>query len=246
MLAEQFRAAAAGANTLAALDNVSRLLWKAHAESCLSDDDAQATAEAVEARRRLLSGSRAPAAQKRVYAAPKAIRPRSPDRAKSIARRRAIAASGAVPSKIAASFTLGEVAALSIIAGEVRRRGRCEFCIDAIAAQAGVSRRLAQNAIRRAERLGFLNVEARPRSGQKSLTNIVAIVSQEWRAWLRLGIDRVQKNTPHGYNLLLPEKMLVSSISPLAKPGAPGQNQSSRGQKCKSRRRNRKLSPRIP
>jgi hypothetical protein len=113
-----------------------------------------------------------------------------------------------VPSKIATAFTLGEVAVLSIVAGEVRRNGDCRLCVDAIAAQAGVSRRLAQNAIRQAERLGLLNVEARPRPGQKSLTNIVAIVSQEWRAWLRLGIDRVQKNTPHEYNLLVPEKNL--------------------------------------
>jgi hypothetical protein len=202
-IAEQFHAATAAARNFPALDEISRTLWQAHAAGALSDDAAQAAAEAVEARRQVLKGPRAPAAQKHAYAAP---RPRSPDRARSIARRRAVAASGAVPSKIAAAFTLGELAVLSIIAGEVRRNGDCRLCVDAIAAQAGVSRRLAQNAIRQAERLGFLNVEARPRPGQKSLTNIVAIVSQEWRAWLRLGIDRVQKSASHDYNLLIPEK----------------------------------------
>lgn len=245
MLAAQFHAAAAAANSYAALDNVSRLLWKAHAEACLSDDDAQAAAEAIEGRRQVLKGPRAPAAQKRAYAAPRPCR--SPDRARSLARRRAVAASGAMPSRLAASFTLGELAVLSIIAGEVRRNGDCQLCIDAIAAQAGVSRRLAQNAIRQAERLGLLNVEARPRPGQKSLTNIVAIVSQEWRAWLRLGIDRVQKAASHEYQIFNScKKTQLPHANSLAERGTQGQNQSSRGHRCKTSKRNLKRSPHIP
>jgi hypothetical protein len=195
-IAEQFHAATAAARNFPALDEISRTLWQAHAAGVLSDDAAQAAAEAVEARKAVLRGPRPVPTQKRAYAAP---RPRSPDRARSIRRRRAVAASGVVPSRLAATFTLGEVAALSIIAGEVRRNGRCDLPIDAIAAMSGVCRRTAQNAIRQAERLGLLTVHARPRPGQKSETNIIEVICPQWRAWLCLGIDRVQKTASHEY-----------------------------------------------
>ncbi|HEY8033947.1 MAG TPA: hypothetical protein VIF02_16635 [Methylocella sp.] len=202
----QFHAAAAAANSYASLDNVSRLLWAAHAAGQIPDTAAQAAAEALQTRKAALAARSYPSPQKRIHAAPKAIRPRSTDRGKSIARRRAVAMSGAMPSKIAASFTLGETAALSVIAREVQRQGRCGLPIDAIAAMAGICRRTAQNAVRRAERLGLVLVEARPRPGQKSLTNLIEVISPEWISWLRLGEDRMQKVASHGYNLLIHEK----------------------------------------
>jgi hypothetical protein len=196
-IAEQFHAAAAATRNFSTLEEISRTLWQAHAAGALSDAAAQAVAEAVDARRQVLKGPRAPAAQKRAYAAPRPCR--SPDKAKSIARRRAVAASGAMPSRLACHFTLGETAALSVIAREVQRHGICELCQDSIAAQAGVCRRTAQNAIRQAERLGLLTVHARPRPGQKSETNIIEVICPQWRAWLRLGTDRVQKVASHEY-----------------------------------------------
>jgi hypothetical protein len=194
-IAEQFHAATAAARNFPALDEISRTLWQAHAAGALSDAAAQAAAEAVEARKATLKGPRPSPASNRASGRPKPCR--SPDRARSIRRRRAVAASGAVPAKIAASFTLGELAALSIIAGEVKRRGRCDLPIDALAAMAGVCRRTAQNAIRQAERLGLLTVHARPRPGQKSETNIIEVICPQWRAWLRFGNDRVQNNASH-------------------------------------------------
>ncbi len=202
-IAAQFAAAIAAARNFHALEEISRTLWAAHAEGHIPDDAAQAAAEAVETRKAAFKGPRPSPASKRVHAVP---RPRSPDRQRSLERRRRCAASGAIPAKLAAAFTLGEVAALSVIAREVQRRGRCELCLDSIAAQAGVCRRTTQNAVRQAERLGLVLVEARPRPGQKSLTNILRIVSQEWRAWLRLGIDRVQKAASHGNYKYYPQK----------------------------------------
>jgi hypothetical protein len=195
-IAEQFHAAAAAANSYAALDNVSRLLWAAHAAGALSDAAAQATAEAVEARKATLRGPRPSPASKHAYAAPKPRR--SPDRDKSIRRRRAIAMSGAIPAKLAASFTLSETAALSVIAREVQRQGRCELPIDAIAAQAGVCRSVVQGALRQARALGLVHVLERPQPGRKHLPNIVSIISSDWSAWLRLG-DRVRKREHHEY-----------------------------------------------
>ena len=185
MLADQFTAAASRARTLAQLEDLSRLLWRAHAEHHVDEVAAEAVSEAVEARRaRLKAGRpsplpRPPTAHRRP--------PRSPDRRASIERRRRQAASGAMPPSLAANFTTGEAAVLTVIGREVQRSGRCEFYLDKIAALAGVCRSTAQNALHQARRLGLVRVTERRRRGAKSLTNVVEIVSAEWRAWLRIG-----------------------------------------------------------
>lgn len=197
-LALQFAAAATGASNLSRLDEISRLSWRALAEGAVDDVAHNAIAEAVEARRRVLKGQ----GNRKALADPKALsrlrRPVSPDKAASLARRRRWAASGVLPPQIACQFTLGEVAALSVVAREVQRKGRCELPIDAIAAMAGVSRTTTQNALRLARRLGLLSVMERRRRGEKSDTNVVSVVSQEWRGWLRL--HRVQKIGHHEYS----------------------------------------------
>ena len=57
MLADQFHKAAAGARTTAALDDIARRLWRAHSEGQLSDSDAEAASQAVQARRAVLAGN---------------------------------------------------------------------------------------------------------------------------------------------------------------------------------------------
>lgn len=199
MLAVQFAAAAERAGTFAVLDEVSRLAWRALAEGAIDETAAAAVSEAVQARRTEMKGRQARQALSGSKPLTRPRRPVSPDKAASLARRRRHAASGALPPQIAAQFTLGEVAALSVVAREVQRRGRCELPIDRIAAVAGVSRTTTQNALRLARRLGLLSVTERRRRGQKSDTNRVAILSPEWRAWLRLRGDRVQRNEHHEY-----------------------------------------------
>jgi hypothetical protein len=200
MLAEQFHSAISTARNLPALEGISRLLWRAHGEGHLPDADAQGLAEAVEARKATLKGPRPSPSSKRASTRPRPCR--SPDRQRSIARRRAVAMSGTVPSRIATSFTVGELAALSIVAGEVRRRGTCTLPIDAIAAQAGICRTIVQGALRQARALGLVHVQERPQPGRKHLPNIVSITSPDWRAWLRLG-DRVQISKHHEYKVRL-------------------------------------------
>jgi hypothetical protein len=56
MLAEQFAAAAAAARTTAAIDEIARLTWRAHAEGHIPDPEAGAISEALEARRAALVG----------------------------------------------------------------------------------------------------------------------------------------------------------------------------------------------
>ncbi len=193
MLADQFTAAAGVAGNFAQLDEVSRLSWRAFAEGHLAEEAAQAISVAVQARRMVLKGRGAAQA----ISPPRARR--RPASATSIARRRQLAGSGAVPGRIAAEFTLGETAALTVIAREVQRRGRCELAIDAIAAMAGTCRSVVQNALRHARRLGLVTVTERRRRGRKSDTNIVEVASPEWRLWLRLGGNRVQKRKHHEY-----------------------------------------------
>src|SRR4051812_40253865 len=112
---------------------------------------------------------------------------RAPKRPVAIAPRRHLAASGPMPPALACKFTVSELAVLRIIGDEVRRHGCCDRCVDELAARAGVCRRMVQNAIREAARLGLLTVEERRREGRRNLPNVVRIVSKEWTSWLARG-----------------------------------------------------------
>src|SRR5208337_4554425 len=59
-----------------------------------------------------------------------ATRPRSPDRQASLARRRRQAMSGIVPAKIAAAFTMAELAVLTVIARQCHCTGVCTLHIE--------------------------------------------------------------------------------------------------------------------
>jgi hypothetical protein len=95
--------------------------------------------------------------------------------------------SGVVPAKIAASFTMAELAVLTVIGRQCQRAGACVLPVDAIAALAGCSRTTVKNAMRQAKLLGLILVKERRIPGRPSLTNIVSIVSKEWLGWLKLG-----------------------------------------------------------
>jgi hypothetical protein len=60
MLADQFHQATAGARTFPQLEEISRLIWRAHAKGHLADADATAVAEAIQARRGALEGCHSP------------------------------------------------------------------------------------------------------------------------------------------------------------------------------------------
>ena len=189
-LADQFQAAANRARTLAQLEDLSRLLWRANAEGHVDDGRAGAISEAVQARRARIKAGR-PSPLKPSPPTARRRPPRSPDRARSIERRRRQAASGAMPPAIAASFTTGEQSALAVIVREVQRAGRCDLYIDAIAAMAGVCRSIVQSATREAARLGRLRVTDRRIPGRKSLSNLIEIIDPGWRAWMAIGFRKI-------------------------------------------------------
>src|SRR3712207_9109861 len=74
-----------------------------------------------------------------------------------------------------------------VISAEVREHGRCERCLGEIAARAGVGRTTTQNAIRQAVKLGLVSLEERRRPAQRSLPNVIRIISREWHAWIERG-----------------------------------------------------------
>src|SRR3982751_6706236 len=102
-------------------------------------------------------------------------------------RRRRWAASGALPPALAARFTLGEQAALAVVAAEHRKRGDCRLTNKEIADVAGVSITTVKNALRAARAIRLLAIEERRLAAFRNAPNIVRIISPEWRTWLRLG-----------------------------------------------------------
>ena len=101
-----------------------------------------------------------------------------------------------MPPALAAKFTQAEMAAFRIVSDEVRHHGVCALHIDAIAARAGTCRTTVKNALREARRLNLVTVQERRRRGQKSLTNLVRIISPEWMAWIRIGGKKIDH---HGH-----------------------------------------------
>src|SRR5436190_2964615 len=186
---DQMAAAIDGARALTRLDHLSRSIWQGLAAGAVADDDAQALAERLHARRGILRGEIKPVGIPvgRPSLFPPRRLQRSPQRPVAIARRRHLAASGPMPPALACKFTVSELAVLRIIGDEVRQHGHCDRCVDELAARAGVCRRMVQNAIREAARLGLLTIEERRRDGRRNLPNVVRIISKEWTMWLARG-----------------------------------------------------------
>jgi len=86
------------------------------------------------------------------------------------------------------------LAALRIVADEVREKGHCDRTLGEIAARAGIGRTTAQNAIRAVASMGLLTVQERRREGQKNLPNVVRVVSRDWQQWIKRGGDRLLRN----------------------------------------------------
>lgn len=188
MFAEQLSTEIAAAS-MQQLDHLAPLIWRGHAAGAITDDDAQRLAEQIAARRKLARAEHRPVGLPPGRAS--VFRPRryqrSPDRQRSIERRRTLAASGPMPPRLASGFTTSELAVLRIVADEIRNNGgQCVITIPEIAARAGVCWRTAQNAIRGAAFVGLLTVQERRRSGQRNLANVIRIISGEWLSWLRL------------------------------------------------------------
>ena len=192
-LTARIEEALAGPVTGEALDAIGRVIWQAYGAGTLGEAETERLDARVRLRRAAIEtcakrGGGAHRGRPAPVRAPRVRRPRSPDRAASIARRRRMAASGAVPPELAEHFTPGQVAVLSVVGREAMRTERgCRWPMDRIAALAGVCRTVAVEAIRLAHALGLLRRSERRRRGARSETNVVTIRAGAWRRWLRRG-----------------------------------------------------------
>jgi len=199
MTAIEILTAIGGTKSLATLDGFARAVWRRWGEKEVTDEQAQALAEAIEARKREVRGigtvaQRAPhvAALAKGQGRPSHFPPkrkagRSPDRRASIERRRLLAASGPMPPRMSSQFTTGELAVLRLVADEVRTKRHCTLTLGELSARAGVGITTARNAIHAAAGHGYLTIEERRRDKRPNLSNVVRVVSREWLVWIERG-----------------------------------------------------------
>jgi hypothetical protein len=173
MLVDELRRAVE-ASPRAELHTMSGLLWRAFAAGQVSEAEASALSDLIEAKRAMP----APPPRPRLRVG---SRPRTPE---SLARRRRWAASGALPPALASRFTLAEQAVLAVVAAEHQAHGRCALTIGHIAALAGVCGQTVRNALKHAQAL--VHVEQRRVAAFRNLPNRTTIISREWLSWLRL------------------------------------------------------------
>jgi hypothetical protein len=192
MFSNQIAQAIENARGGRAMDDCSRAIWAGLAQGIIGDDEAQTFAEQLHVRRMAENACRAsPAAaggfgrQSSIFPPRRPQRPRL--RAASIARRRLLASSGPLPPSIACKFTVSELACLRIVGDEWRAHGACRLTLGEIAARAGCCRKLAQNVMRRAKRMGLVDIVERRMQGRPNLPNVVTVVCREWSAWLLRG-----------------------------------------------------------
>ena len=156
------------------LPDLSAAVWKGFACGAITEDEAQELAEAIAARKAVPA---TPPPPRRVGS-----RPRAPE---SLERRRRWMASGWLPPQLAARFTMGELAVLSVVGAEIARRGLCRLALGHIGAMAGVCRTTVKNALHEARALGLITSEEWRITAWRNAPNTVRIVSAEWRTWLR-------------------------------------------------------------
>ena len=185
MFAEEIRRAMS-ATPRGRLAELSAAVWKGYACGAVTEDEAQALAEEIAARKAIPPRPAEP--RRRVGS-----RPRSPE---AMERRRRWTGSGWLPPQLTARFTMAETAVLSTIAAEVARRGLCRLTIGHIAALAGVSRSTVKAAVRQAQALGLITSEEWRITAWRNAPNTVRIVSPEWMTWLRMR-DRKRAGADH-------------------------------------------------
>src|SRR5712692_8546885 len=131
---------------------------------------------------------------------------RTPDKIASRGRRRVWSRN--MPPEMAKDFSEGLRAVGGVIASETKRHGVMDWCVDKIAAVAGVCRTTVQTYLRMAQERGDIEVEYRPVKGEKNWTNIVKIRSKEWLEWIR----RAPVVGPIGLKPACPTEIRESSL----------------------------------
>ncbi|WP_342112025.1 hypothetical protein [Methylobacterium sp. SI9] len=201
----------------ASLPEVGRRLWQAVTAGTVTDDEAEHLDGILRARAGAPGSSRTAAVQigacRSIF--PPKRRQRAPERTVLIERRRASAAAGWLPPAVASRFTVSEQSVLAVVVREIASKGACELAVDAVAALAGVSRRMVQQALRIAHDTGLILIEERRRHGDRNRTNRITILSRELAAW-------VKRRAGGGCRKTHPMSSEVQNPAGLVRLGIPG------------------------
>jgi DNA-binding transcriptional ArsR family regulator len=168
-------------------DEIINKIWRANAAGQLTEDQAQELDELVRPPSPLTTVAVVIAGPPKGYFIQRSREQRSPDRQASIARRRRLAASGPMPPALASRYTTSEQALARILADEFLAHGVVDLSRNEFGSRAGCSHATAKRALLKFEEDGLIEVERRPRSGRKHLTNLARIKNREWLTWLAHG-----------------------------------------------------------
>jgi hypothetical protein len=171
---------------------LSQTVWQAWAAGHIDDGQAQAFADRIAERRKAFVPERITAFRKAAAAKPVQ---RSPDKQRSIERRRRLAKAAPIPSEFVDRFTICEAASVAVIAGEIARKGCCDWFLAKIAALAGTCKSVVRSAVKKARACGLWFSTERRRAGYKSETNLIRALSKAWGAFLRRWIGFKKKNS---------------------------------------------------
>ena len=207
---DQMAAAIDGARTLTRLDHLSRSIWQSLAAGAVADDDAQALAERLHARRSVLRGEIKPVGIP--PGRPSIFPPRRLKGLRSALSRLPVvgtspplvrcrlrwpASSRSASWRCCGSSGMRSASTGSVIGAWTSSRPGPGCAAGWFRTRSG-----------KQPGLGCLTVEERRREGRRNLPNVVRIVSKEWTSLAgegravepsdRRAADRVQKNHPHG------------------------------------------------
>lgn len=110
-------------------------------------------------------------------------------------KRRTMASGSYMPTSIAKDYTEAERAVLAVLFMKMMNFKKLAYSdvTDEIAKIAGCCRRTMQKAVRKAQWLGHIVIQERPRRGLKNLPNIYRVLNKELIAWIRKGINMGRK-----------------------------------------------------
>ena len=198
MLAEHVRTAAAGARTIASLDDTARLLWRAHAETQIPDAEAEALSEAIEARRAALAGKWPPELPRLALGRPRAAkksgqrekmfglgRPRALDRNAKV---RVMHWARCLSRRVEKGRAYGVVTAKALMVLEAllwgfhnAKSGVCFPSYERIAEAAGCARSTVAEAIKALEDAGILSWVNRIKRVREPCSDLLGANGWRWR-----------------------------------------------------------------
>jgi CRP-like cAMP-binding protein len=197
MLAEQFHSAAVTARNTAAVDEIARLTWRAHAEGQIPDAEAGAISEAIDARRAALAGKATQTQPKRVLGLPRgSIRPRR-EKMFGLGRPRALDRNAKVrimhwarclARKTEKGKAYGQITAKALAVLEAllwafhnAKSGVCFPSYERIAEAAGCARSTVAEALKALEDAGVLSWVHRIKRVREACPDLLGANGWRWR-----------------------------------------------------------------